>query len=157
MTFATGEPITYMDDNPEIRRSVMEIQSAFDTAGLPLEEDAEIWPSYRSAVESGTLKPLPNLVEPRTISAVTSVYRYEFLHWGINAWCCYALVGIALAFFAYRRQQPLTIRSTLTPLFGTKLNGGFGHVVDVTAVVATVLGISQTIGLGLSTFASGVR
>jgi choline-glycine betaine transporter len=66
------------------------------------------------------------------------------------------LVGIALAFFTYRKGQPLTIHSTLTPLFGQHLQGGLGHIVDTKAVVATILGISQTIGLGLSTFAAGV-
>ena len=50
----------------------------------------------------------------------------------------------------------MTIRSTLAPLFGKKLEGGWGHVVDITAVVATILGIAQTIGLGLTSFASGV-
>ncbi|MEM7194657.1 MAG: BCCT family transporter, partial [Pseudomonadota bacterium] len=51
---------------------------------------------------------------------------------------------------------PLTIRSTLTPLFGRSLEGTLGHIVDITAVVATILGISQTIGLGLTSFASGI-
>ncbi len=152
--FATGEPITYMDDNPAIRASAMQITAALNAAGLPTGDD--IWVRYYQLLASGELEALPNLVEPRTLSAVKTVYRYEFLHWGISAWCCYALVGIALAFAAYKRHQPLTIRSTLTPLFGKALEGKLGHVVDIAAVVATVLGIAQTIGLGLSTFASGV-
>ncbi|MFT7526938.1 MAG: choline-glycine betaine transporter [Arenicella sp.] len=158
--FATGEPITYMDDNPAIRASTLEISSALSQAGISIPQDSSIWEVYRSQVASGTLPDLgitgSVLVEPRTLSTVTTVFRYEFLHWGISAWCCYALVGIALAFFAYRKGQPLTIRSTLTPLFGQHLQGGLGHIVDITAVVATILGISQTIGLGLSTFAAGV-
>jgi len=154
--FATGEPITYMDDNPAIRTSTLAISEALTQANISIPENSNIWNIYTTEVANGSLTELDGLIKPRTLSTVTTVFRYEFLHWGISAWCCYALVGIALAFFAYRRGQPLTIRSTLTPLFGNRLQGSLGHIVDITAVVATILGISQTIGLGLNTFAAGV-
>jgi choline/carnitine/betaine transport len=79
---------------------------------------------------------------------VRNAYKWSFLHWGIGAWACYALVGLALAYFSYRRNLPLTIRSALVPLFGKSLSGTLGHVVDIVAVVATVLGVSQTLGFG---------
>ncbi len=160
--FATGEPITYMDDNPAIRASTQEITSILTKAEIPLSENENVWTVYREQVAIGNLpefsgsRNIKNLVEPRTHSTVATVFRYEFLHWGISAWCCYALVGICLAFFAYRKSLPLTVRSTLVPLFGQRLSGRLGDIVDITAVVATILGISQTIGLGLSTFAAGV-
>ena len=154
--FATGEPITYMVDNPDIRLSVIEIQQTLAAAGLSLPEGADAWAFYRQQVELGAMPEISGLVEPKTMSTVATVYRYEFLHWGFTAWACYALVGIALAFFAYRQGLPLTMRSTLYPLFGDRLTGSLGHLFDITAVVATVFGISQTIGLGLNTFASGV-
>ena len=160
--FATGEPITYMDDNPAIRISTQEITSILNQAGIPISKNENVWSIYRDQVAVGNLPAfkgsdnLASLIEPRTLSTVSTVFRYEFLHWGISAWCCYALVGISLAFFAYRKSQPLTIRATLVPLFGERLNGRLGDLVDITAVVATILGISQTIGLGLSTFAAGV-
>ena len=160
--FATGEPITYMDDNPAIRASTQEITSMLTQAGISISENENVWARYRSEVAAGKFSEfagsdqLASLVEPRTLSTVSTVFRYEFLHWGISAWCCYALVGICLAFFSYRKSQPLTIRSTLVPLFGQRLSGRLGDIVDITAVVATILGISQTIGLGLSTFAAGV-
>ena len=65
-------------------------------------------------------------------------------------------MGISLAFFSYSRSLPLTIRSTLTPLFGKSLEGNLGHIFDVTAIVATILGIGQTISLGLASFSSGL-
>jgi choline/carnitine/betaine transport len=88
---------------------------------------------------------------------VRSAYKWSFLHWGMTAWGCYALTGLALAFFSYRRGLPLTIRSGLTPLFGRSLSGGLGHVVDIVAVLATVLGVAVTIGFGVSQFASGLH
>ncbi|EBA02878.1 BCCT transporter [Rhodobacterales bacterium HTCC2150] len=87
---------------------------------------------------------------------VRAAYKWSFLHWGFSAWGCYAIVGLTLAFFSYSRGLPLTIRSGLTPLFGRALEGTLGHVVDIVSVIATILGVSVTIGYGVSQFASGV-
>ena len=81
---------------------------------------------------------------------------WSFTHWGLAAWASYAIVGLALGFFSYRRGLPLTIRSALTPIFGAKLSGPIGHTVDVVAVVATVLGVAQTLGFGVEQFVSGL-
>ena len=87
---------------------------------------------------------------------VRPAFKWSFLHWGFSAWACYALVGLALAFFSYSRGLPLTIRSGLTPLFGKALSGPLGHIVDIVSVIATILGVSVTIGYGVSQFASGI-
>ncbi|MDA8747623.1 BCCT family transporter [Litoreibacter sp.] len=60
------------------------------------------------------------------------------------------------AFFSYRRGLPLTIRSSLTPLFGKALSGNFGHFIDIVAVVATILGVAQTLGFGVEQFVAGL-
>lgn len=96
-------------------------------------------------------------VESQSLEAVRSAYRWSFLHWGLSAWACYALVGLALGFFAYSRDLPLTIRSSLVPLFGARMSGVLGHAVDIVAVLATVVGISVTIGYGVSQFVSGLH
>lgn len=88
--------------------------------------------------------------------AVTSAYRYTFLHYGFHAWAIYVTTGLALAYYAYTRNMPLTIRSALTPLLGSATNGFLGHLVDVIGVVATILGVSVTIGFGVSQFVDGV-
>jgi choline/carnitine/betaine transport len=87
---------------------------------------------------------------------IRSAYKWSFLHWGFGAWACYAICGLSLAFFSYRRGLPLTIRSGLTPLFGKALAGTLGHVVDVVAVVATILGVAQTLGFGVDQFVAGL-
>ena len=87
---------------------------------------------------------------------VRAAMKWSFLHWGFSAWGCYAIVGLALAFFSYSRGLPLTIRSGLTPLFGRTLEGPLGHIVDIVSVIATILGVSVTLGYGVSQFASGV-
>jgi len=91
-----------------------------------------------------------------TLENVRPAFQWSFLHWGLSAWACYALVGLTLAFFSYSRGLPLTIRSGLTPLFGKALSGLLGYVIDIVSVIATILGVSVTIGYGVSQFASGV-
>ncbi|MFD0917293.1 BCCT family transporter [Pseudahrensia aquimaris] len=87
---------------------------------------------------------------------VREAYVWSFLHWGLGAWACYAVAGLSLAFFSYRRGLPLTIRSSLTPLFGKALSGNLGHFIDIVAVVATILGVAQTLGFGVEQFVAGL-
>jgi len=95
-------------------------------------------------------------VKGNSPEALTSAYRYTYLHYGFHAWAIYVVTGLSLAYYAYTRDMPLTIRTALTPLFGKALNGFLGHVVDVLGVVATILGVSVTIGFGVSQFIDGV-
>lgn len=95
-------------------------------------------------------------VAPNSEEALQSAYRYTFLHYGFSAWAIYVVTGLSLAYYAYTRNMPLTIRSALTPLFGGMMNGFLGHVVDVLGVVATILGVSVTIGFGVSQFIDGM-
>ena len=91
-----------------------------------------------------------------TEEAVESAYRYTFLHYGFHAWAIYVVTGLSLSYYAYTRGMPLTIRSALTPILGRLANGIVGHLVDVLGVVATILGVSVTIGFGVSQFVDGV-
>lgn len=95
-------------------------------------------------------------IEAQTAEAIRPAYVYTFLHWGFAAWGTYALVGLAIGYVAYRRDLPLTIRSALAPLFGLRLSGGWGHVIDIVAVVATILGVAVTMGLGVEQFVAGL-
>ena len=95
-------------------------------------------------------------VAPKTAEAMQSSFRYTFLHYGFHAWAVYVITGLSLAYYAYTRDMPLTIRSALTPLFGKLMNGFLGHVVDVLGVVATILGVSVTIGFGVSQLIDGL-
>jgi choline/carnitine/betaine transport len=87
---------------------------------------------------------------------VRTAYVWSYLHWGLGAWACYAIAGLSLAFFSYRRGLPLTIRSSLTPLFGKALSGNLGNLIDIVAVVATILGVAQTLGFGVEQFVAGL-
>lgn len=102
---------------------------------------------------------------PDTIKGITSsldednvrnAYKWAMLHYGFTPWACYGVVGISLGYLSYNRGLPLTIRSALQPLFGRAMSGSAGHVVDIVAILATIVGLSVTIGYGVSQFASGL-
>ena len=95
-------------------------------------------------------------IAPLTAEAVRPAYEYTFLHWGFAAWGTYALVGLSIGYVSYRRGLPLTIRSALAPLFGKWMSGFAGHIVDIVAVVATILGVAVTMGLGVEQFIAGL-
>ena len=111
-------------------------------------------PLYHFASNPDTIT---GAVTAKSEATLRSVYKWSFLHWGLSPWACYGIVGLALAFFSYNRNLPLTIRSGLTPLFGKKMEGILGDVVDISAVIATILGVAVSIGFGISQFASGMH
>ncbi len=110
-------------------------------------------PMYHFATNPSTIM---GLTEGSTAGNVREAYVWSFTHWGLAAWASYAIVGLALGYFSYRRGLPLTIRSALVPIFGKTLSGPVGHAVDVVAVVATVLGVAQTLGFGVEQFIAGL-
>ncbi|QEA39612.1 BCCT family transporter [Pistricoccus aurantiacus] len=87
--------------------------------------------------------------EPGTVAAARHAMELTFLHWGLSGWGIYTLVGMSLAFFSYRHNLPLTIRSALYPIFGKRINGPIGHSVDIAAVLGTVFGIATSLGIGV--------
>jgi choline/carnitine/betaine transport len=99
---------------------------------------------------------IQGLTNGGTADNIRMAYKWSFLHWGLGAWACYAIAGLSLAFFSYRRGLPLTIRSGLTPLFGAALSGILGTIIDIVAVVATILGVAQTLGFGVDQFVAGL-
>lgn len=96
------------------------------------------------------------MVTAQSEEAARSAMMWTYLHWGLGAWCTYGLVGLAIGYVAHRRGLPLTVRSSLAPLFGKAMSGMAGHVVDVVAVVATILGVAVTMALGVQQFVAGL-
>ena len=141
------------DDRPEFSNFSWFSMMFGAGIGIGMLTFATAEPMYHFAQNPSTIT---GLTEGSTEGNVRAAYIWSFTHWGISAWAAYAIVGLALGFFAYRRGLPLTIRSALTPLFGTSLAGPLGHAVDVVAVVATVLGVSQTLGFGVEQFIAGL-
>lgn len=98
----------------------------------------------------------PPTAEPGSVAAVREAMSVTFLHWGIHAWAVYAVVGLSLAYFGYRYNLPLTIRSGLYPLLKERINGPIGHAVDIFAIVGTVFGLATSMGAGVTQINSGL-
>ncbi|MDP2242981.1 BCCT family transporter [Pseudomonas sp.] len=88
--------------------------------------------------------------------AAESAMRITFFHWGLHAWSIYCVVALALAYAAFRKGLPLTIRSTLRPLFGRVMDGPWGHAVDILAILATIFGVATSLGLGAQQINAGL-
>ncbi|PJK16666.1 glycine/betaine ABC transporter permease [Chryseomicrobium excrementi] len=94
--------------------------------------------------------------ETGTPQAFRDAMRYTFFHWGLHAWAIYAIVALALAYFQFRKGEPGLISATLKPIFGDKMLGPWGVVVDVFAVFATVIGVATTLGFGAVQISGGL-
>ncbi|MGY5851362.1 BCCT family transporter [Salegentibacter sp. F14] len=99
----------------------------------------------------------PPMTEGGTPEAARQAMNFTFLHWGFHAWAIYALVGLALAYFAYSRGLPLTIRSVFYPFLGDRIYGRIGNIIDIFAVLATLFGLATSLGLGVKQIAAGLE
>jgi len=92
-----------------------------------------------------------------TVNSAKQAMQIAFFHWGFHIWAIYGLVGLVLAYFAFRHGLPLSIRSALYPLIGEKIYGPIGHVVDVFAILGTMFGIATTLGLSVTQINAGIN
>lgn len=92
-----------------------------------------------------------------TPEAAQAAMGVTYFHWGLHPWAIYAIVGLGLAFFAYNRGLPLTIRSVFYPLLGDKIYGFWGNLIDVLSVLATLVGLATSLGLGVQQVNAGLH
>ncbi|MFT4631062.1 MAG: choline/carnitine/betaine transport [Crocinitomicaceae bacterium] len=91
-----------------------------------------------------------------TPEAAQAAMGVTYFHWGLHPWSVYAVVGLGLAFFAYNRGLPLTIRSIFYPLLGDKIYGFWGNLIDILSVLATLVGLATSLGLGVQQINAGL-
>lgn len=110
----------------------------------------------------GVGEPLQHYLNPPTQLAGTPEAAREaltstFFHWGLHAWAIYGVMGLVLAYFGFRYNLPLTMRSGLYPLLQQRINGPIGHGVDTFALVGTIAGLATTLGYGALQLAAGLN
>lgn len=101
--------------------------------------------------------PMFSSVLAQTPESAQAALTVTFFHWGLHPWAIYALVGLGLAFFAYNRGLPLTIRSIFYPILGNKIYGFWGNLIDTLSVLATMIGIATSLGLGVQQINAGLH
>ena len=105
----------------------------------------------------GSVPPFFGGVESGTVTASSTAMATTYFHWGIHPWAIYALVGLGLAFFSFNRGLPLTFRSIFWPVLGERIYGWPGHVIDVLSVIATLFGLSTSLGIGVQQVNAGLN
>jgi BCCT family betaine/carnitine transporter len=127
MFFGVSEPISHFSS------------SLAEGAGSP-----DSWAPLAGAVG--------NEAEARRLGMAATIF-----HWGLHPWAIYAIVGLSLALFAYNKGLPLSVRSIFYPIFGERVWGWTGHVIDTLAVFATLFGLATSLGIGAEQANAGLE
>jgi glycine betaine transporter len=138
------------DDKPEFSRPtwLAMLFSAGMGIGLVFWGTAE--PISHYAISS------PTGEELGTNQAFREALRFTFFHWGIHAWSIYGIVALVLAYFNFRHGEPGLISATLKPIIGDRVKGNIGKLIDIIAVLATVMGVATTLGFGAAQINGGL-
>jgi len=113
----------------------------------------------------GTAEPISHwsapphgLAEPQSEDAAAVALQYTYFHWGFNGWALYAIMGGALAYFSFRKNTPMLVSATFTPLLGERAHERpLGRVIDALAIVATLFGTATSLGLNGLQLNSGIN
>ena len=134
--FGVSEPVTYFQGgsySPLGIETVYDPETVYTAGNVPDISDAKVQTAA-------------------SLSIATTVF-----HWGLQGWAIYGVVGLALAFFAYNRGLPLLIRSAFYPIFGDRIWGWPGHIIDTFAIFAGIFGLATSLGLGVQQVTSGLN
>ncbi len=102
--------------------------------------------------------PPMGLAEPRTSGAASLALQTAFFHWTLHPWAMYATIGIAVAYFSYRKgMASLQISNVFRPLIGDRVDGPIGKTIDVIAILATLFGVAVSLGLGTLQITAGLN
>ncbi len=107
----------------------------------------------------GVAEPLNHFVKfGGTEAAADFAMKKSFMHWGFHPWAAYAIIGMALGYFQFRKNAPGLISSIFLPILGEKgIKGPIGKMIDIFAVFATVAGIATSLGQGTMQINSGLN
>ena len=133
--FGVSEPITYFQGG------------SYSPLGIETIYDPETVYNAENVPDAGD----PKVQTAASVGIATTVF-----HWGLQGWAIYGVVGLALAFFAYNRGLPLLIRSAFYPIFGDRIWGWPGHIIDTFAIFAGIFGLATSLGLGVQQVTSGL-
>ena len=93
---------------------------------------------------------------PGSAEAAQKAMQYSLFHWGFHQWANFAIVGLAIAYVRFRQQRPGLISETFRSTLGDRVDRGWGHAINILAVVSTVFGVATTLGLGIIQVNSGL-
>ena len=111
----------------------------------------------------GVAEPLYHLNDPPmgmadagTPAAAQMAMEYTFFHWGFHPWAMYAVIGLSIGYFAYRKRNGNLVSGAFRPLLGNRVDGSPGKAIDVVAIFATLFGSATSLGLGALQITGGI-
>lgn len=115
-----------------------------------------------SLVFWGVAEPVSYYIDPpfgngHSEESAKLAMQFVYLHWGVSAWACYAVVGVSMAFFQFRKKLPASLSSVFYPLIGDRIRGLFGKIIDVIVILSIVIGIATSLGFGTLQVNSGMN
>ena len=104
------------------------------------------------------LTPPHGMAEAGTEAAAELAFQYSFFHWGINQWAAFTLVGLIIAFFQFRKDRPGLVSNMVEPMLrSVKRPRPIMDGLNVLAVIATVMGVATSLGLGVLQMNGGLE
>lgn len=101
--------------------------------------------------------PFPKDVPNQSAESARVAMGYTFFHWGISQWAIFAMAGLIVAYFQFRKKRDGLISTAMEPVFGQAYKRPFRNVIDILAIIATVMGIATSIGLGIMQISGGLN
>lgn len=104
------------------------------------------------------LKPPYSIIPGGADEAARLAIQYSFFNWGVSQWAAFSIVGLIIDFYQFRKNKPGLVSTVLEPVT-RKMPGSakLGSLFDVFAVVATVMGVATSLGLGVLQINSGLK
>ncbi len=152
--FGVSEPVTYFQGgsySPLGIETVYEPKAIYNIEDVPAIDD----PNYNAEADYSVVD-VPDIGDAKVQAAASLGIAATVFHWGLQGWAIYGVVGLALAFYAYNRGLPLLIRSAFYPIFGDRIWGWTGHIIDTFAIFAGIFGLATSLGLGVQQVTSGL-
>ncbi|MDG5472916.1 BCCT family transporter [Jeotgalibacillus sp. ET6] len=96
--------------------------------------------------------------EPLTQEGARLAMGYSFFHWGLSQWSVFAVVGLIIAYFQFRKNQNGLISTSLSPMIKEgRHKKPLNQTIDILAVIATIMGVATSLGLGILQINGGLN
>ncbi|PPF75537.1 BCCT family transporter [Pseudoclavibacter sp. Z016] len=101
--------------------------------------------------------PPHGLAESGTVEAAVVAMQFSYFDWGPHAWAVFGVFGVAIAYSTHRKGNTGLVSPMLRPIFGDRVDGWLGNVIDIFAIIATLFGTTTSLGLGASQITEGLN
>ncbi|MFK7907068.1 MAG: BCCT family transporter [Chitinophagales bacterium] len=113
----------------------------------------------------GTAEPLYHLHTPPSglgfeagsSEAARFAMSTMFMHWSFTPYGIYTITGLAFALVYYNLKQPFSISSLLYPVFGNKVHGTIGTLLDIICLYGLSAGMAASLGTGIFAMMGGME